>query len=241
MDNLNNMPAPSETTHIYDELCQEVIFANNKRSRYLHHDYKNISTPIPRWVNKRWVFDVVCGWLSFGYGMYAVVATVLSLFVFNTSNFLTLTLPIIALFASWMSFRSALLAKNAVKLSLAYAQQKAIQFEPRGVWKLWHLPEAGSRATLINALLGARFIERVLSEATTMPVDTNATDAKVSALIHAIYESKENDIHPYLIEQVNQMCELTFKYHDMYRSLIELHFMLMESAKTHSTSTAKPE
>lgn len=235
MDNLDTAPVPSETAIIYDDLCKEVIFGHNNRQRYTVYEHKSITALYLRWIDKHWIADITFGWLSFAFGLYATVTAVLGLFVFHTADLIMLTLPIVALFAAWMSFRSALLRKNHARLTEAYAWQKAIQFEPREVWKINYLPEAGNRAILINALLGARFIERILSEATTMPVNNNGTDAKVSSLIQNIYDSKEGDIHPYLIEQVNQMCDTTFKYHDMYRGLIELHFMLLESAKTPSS------
>lgn len=92
--------------------------------------------------------------------------------------------------------------------------------EPEAVWKFDYPADNGSRANLIRSLLGTRLIARKMIATTAIPMDNDVVDSRVSHLIHEISNCKDDDIHPYLVDETKSFARQVFQDFNFYAPLI---------------------
>lgn len=92
--------------------------------------------------------------------------------------------------------------------------------EPEAVWNLDYPVDNGSRANFIRSLLGTRLIARKMIATTSIPMDNDVVDSRVSHLIREISNCKDDDIHPYLIDETKALTRQVFQDFNFYAPLI---------------------
>jgi hypothetical protein len=92
--------------------------------------------------------------------------------------------------------------------------------EPEGVWNLDYPADNGVRANLIRSLLGTRLIARKMIATTAIPMDNDVVDSRVAHLIREISSCKDDDIHPYLVEESKSFARQVFQDFNFYAPLI---------------------
>lgn len=97
----------------------------------------------------------------------------------------------------------------------------ALYFEPEALW-VKDYPIQGEKGELITAIIASRKYLSLLESATTMPIGVPHRDAYYSHMIETIMESKEDDISPYLYDEINYLCDSTKEYLSIYESLVSL-------------------
>ena len=94
--------------------------------------------------------------------------------------------------------------------------------EPEEIWSLDYPRDNKARASLIRSLLGARIFNNRLMQMTAIPMDQKVIDTRVAHLVKEIAASKDEDIHPYLVEEVKSFCRQAVSDMDFYSPIITL-------------------
>lgn len=100
--------------------------------------------------------------------------------------------------------------------------------EPEDMWNLDFPRDNMARASLIRSVLGARIFNNRLMQMTAIPMDQQVVDARVAHLVKEIAASTDEDIHPYLVEEVKSFCLQAVRDLDFYSPVITLQEELMK-------------
>lgn len=198
---------------------EAIKIAGGSRAGYLKNfEGKHISTATYKW-HKNKPMVVFTSFLAAFLGYYVSL--------FFTSGFTAMNI-VYVLICSMLAFAHA---RNMITLSQIHkkkndiARTQATYFEPEALWNVDY-PVTGEKGELITAIVSARKCLGLLESATTLPIHVSSREPYYCQMVMDIMNSQENDISPYIYNEVNYLCDSTKSYMISYSSMIDLNIEL---------------
>lgn len=157
----------------------------------------------------------------------AISAQTLYISIYNSVNIgyegFSLNAGITVLASLIISALSARLFIQGGKVHQAYVRdlmEHARGYEPEALWNMSYPEGKNQVASLIASLLGARLIIRKMIANTSIPMDTDVVDARVTHLVKELATSRPDDIHPYVLDEVKSICRQAVQDFNFYEPII---------------------
>lgn len=224
MDNIRHIgnTRPQKSLSVKEMAAQHrtsMASIGGHRKNFLHDvDGRHISQGERKWYRDKGIIFVSLGialiWI---YLIYRIMETGFTLY----SN-ISIAVIIISFIAH---ARNIHIWKKIESKKTKIRHELAVYFEPEGIWNIDY-PEKGEKAEMITAVIAARKYLNLLEAATTLPIHVPSRDPYYTQMVKTIIDSKEDDISPYIYDEINYLCDSTKEYLNIYGSLISLEIDL---------------
>ena len=157
--------------------------------------------------------------LTFSSGFYLVGSNIAALASngYNIGNILAVIMAgLMSAFAVVLFRRDQMAFKFFKKTMRNYA----LGHEPEGLWNFEYAQGSGEKGEMIRGILGARMIFRKMIASTSIPMDNDSIDARVTHLVKEITNSPEGEIHEVISEEVGFLCRQAVTQLNFYAPLI---------------------
>ena len=157
--------------------------------------------------------------VTFSGGAYLAVVNIATLAFdgYNIGNIMAVVTACLMSALAVILFRRDQMAFKFFKKTM---RNYALGHEPEGLWNFEYTQGSTEKGEMIRGVLGARMIFRKMIASTSIPMDNDSIDSRVTHLVKEITNSPDGDIHEVISEEVGFLCRQAVTQLNFYAPLI---------------------